>query len=310
MKLLKIILTSIALMFMTSVQANDNTIKIVSSFPAGSGPDTLSRSIAVQLSKKLNVPVIVDNKPGGNGLIAMTHAINLKDSNNVILYASHDNLVNYPILSNNYSAIDQFRPMKEALSSELVLVTSPANDSIKNITNSKNISYGSWGTGSAPHILGAGLGQKLELNNSVHVPYKDYGQWFTDISNGTLAFSFVTIASTSQLEKSNKIKYLAIASSARNPKYPTLPTLQELTGYNITSEGWAGFYVINSVSDSREKELKQALDQVYKSQEVVDSINNLSYNYRDISTSDFKKSIQREKTYFKESFQRYNITLN
>lgn len=307
MRFLKSILTSIALMCAVTVNANDNTIKIVSSFPAGSGPDTLSRTIAVQLSKKLNVPVIVENKPGGNGVVAMTYAVNLRDSNNVILYASHDNLVNYPILSNNYSVIDQFRPMKEAFLTELVLATGPKND---NITNAKNASYGSWGVGSASHILGTVLGQRLEIKNSVHIPYKDYGQWFTDISNGTLAFSFVTIASTSQLEKSNKIKYLAIASSARNPKYPTLPTLQELTGHRITGEGWAGLYVVDSVSDSRERELKQALDQVYTSQEVVDSINNLSYTYRNASTSDFKKSIQKEKTYFKESFQKYNITLN
>lgn len=285
-------------------------IKIVSSFPAGSGPDTLSRKVASQMSAQLQVPVIVENRPGGNGAVAMAYAVNEKDPENVILYASNDNLVVYPMLSKDYRLIDNFSPLKEALWSELVLASAPNVKNFKELFQVNRISYGSWGVGSAPHLMGSELTSTQGYHDSVHVPYKDYGAWFSDISNGVLSFSFVTVASTANLEKAGKIKYHAIASSNRNNKYPGLPTLKELTNQPLTLVGWAGFYTNRLISSGRAQEFKEALDRAYLSQEVLETVNALNYNTRNLSINEFKNRVSRDHERYQEIIQRYNIKIN
>jgi tripartite-type tricarboxylate transporter receptor subunit TctC len=309
MKVLKVLLAVVAVLLGGAVQANDNTLKIVASFPPGSGPDSMARKVAEQLSDQLKVPVIIESKSGGNGVVAMNYALGQKD-NNVILYASNDNMVVYPLLTNNSTLINKFRPLKQALYSYLILAVSPSVKNLDALKQNKNISYGSWGVGSAPHVLGSGFGRFLGVTNSVHVPYKDYGQWFGDVSSGTLSFSFVTVGSTGSLEKSGKIKYLATASADRSPRYPNLPTLQELTGQSFYGIGWAGFYVPTGMSGVREKELKTTLDQVFGRKEVVETLDALSYNYQKLSTDQFRQFVQQDQKKFQEAFYTNNIKLD
>ena len=292
------------------VWANSSTVKIISSFPAGSGPDTLSRKVAEQMSLQLKVPVIIDNRPGGNGAVAMNQALNEKNSDDIILYASNDNLVVYPLLTNDYQLISNFKPLKEALWSDLVLATGPNVKSVKEIFQSSRVSYGSWGIGSAPHLMASELSNSQKHKDSVHVPYKEYGAWFTDINNGALSFSFVTIASTSNLEKAGKIKYLAIASERRNSQYPTLPTMKELTNHPLTLVGWAGLYTPTTMTSSRAQELKLAMDNAYQSPEVLETARALNYNLRNFSTDEFKNVVQQDQEKYKEIIRRYNIKIN
>lgn len=309
MKLLKALLAIAVVLLGGVAQANDNTLRIVASFPPGSGPDSLARKVAEQLSDQLNVPVIVENKPGGNGVVAMNYALGQKD-NNVILYASNDNMVVYPLLINDQNLVNKFRPLKQAMYSDLMLAVSPAVNYINALKQNKNISYGSWSVGSAPHILGSSFGQFLGATSSVHVPYKDYGQWFGDVSSGTLTFSFVTVGSTGPLEKSGKIKYLATAGANRNPRYPNLPTLQELTGQSFYGIGWAGFYVPIGTSGVREKKLKAALDQVFARKEVVEILDVLSYTYQKLSADQFRQFVQQDQKKFQEALRTNNIKLD
>jgi tripartite-type tricarboxylate transporter receptor subunit TctC len=142
------------------------------------------------------------------------------------------------------------------------------------------------------------------------VPYKDYGQWFADISNGTLSYSFVTVASTGALEKAGKIRYLATTASQRDPKYPTLPTMQELTGQAFYGIAWAGFYVANGMPEAREKELKLVLDLAFGLKEVAATLDALNYNYRNLGVAEFRKFVQQDQTKYKEAFRKNNIKLD
>jgi tripartite-type tricarboxylate transporter receptor subunit TctC len=285
-------------------------IKIISSFPVGSGPDTLSRKVASQIAAQLQVPVIIENRPGGNGAVAMINAINEKDSENVILYASNDNLVVYPLLINDYRLINNFKPLKEAFWTELVLASGPDVKNIKEIFQSGRVSYGSWGVGSAPHLMASELASTQGHRDSVHVPYKDYGAWFTDIGSGVLSFSFVTVASTSNLEKAGKLKYHAIVGPSRITRYPNVPTLKELTNHSMNLVGWAGFYTNESMSINRAQELKAAMDRAYKSQEVLETVKALNYNVRDLSSIEFGNNVKQDQEKYKDVIRRYSIKID
>jgi tripartite-type tricarboxylate transporter receptor subunit TctC len=285
-------------------------IKIISSFPAGSGPDVFSRQIANQMAATLKTPVIVINRPGGNGTVAMIHALNEKDPENIVLFASNDNLVVYPLLVNDSQLVDQFVPLKEALWSELVLATGPSINSIDKIFQANRISYGSWGVGSAPHLMGSELSNRNNHKDSMHVPYRDYSAWFSDINSGILTFSFVTVASTESLKQAGRIKYHAVVAPTRNPRYPNLPTLQELTGQSLTLIGWAGFYTSNNMSPSRAQQLKTLFDQAYSSKEVQEQAKTLNYNFRNLSTDEFRRAVVQDQTNYKQIIKKYNIKID
>jgi tripartite-type tricarboxylate transporter receptor subunit TctC len=285
-------------------------IKIISSFPAGSGPDVFSRQIANQMAATLKTPVVVINRPGGNGSVAMIHALNEKDPENTVLFASNDNFVVYPLLVNDSQLVDQFLPLKEALWSELVLATSPSVNSIDKIFQADRISYGSWGIGSAPHLMGSELSDRNNHKDSVHVPYRDYGAWFSDINSRTLAFSFVTIASTESLEQAGRIKYHAVVAPARNLRYPNLPTLQELTGQSLMLIAWAGFYTVNNMSPRRTQQLKASFDQAYSSKEVQELAKTLNYNFRNLSIDEFRRAVAQDQTNYKQIIKKYNIKID
>lgn len=310
MKIFTLVMSAALLLVPPVVCANPNTIKIVSSFPAGSGPDTLSRKVADRLSAQLGVPVIVENRPGGNGVVAMNHAINEKNSENTLLYASNDNLVVYPLLTNDHQLVNNFRPFKEALWSELMLASGPTVNSFKEIFQPQQISYGSWGVGSAPHLMALEMSSAQGHRDSVHIPYKDYGAWFADINSKVLSFSFVTVASTSNLEKAGKLKYHAIVGPNRNTQYPNVPTLKELTNHSLNLIAWAGFYTNESMTSARAQELKAAMDRAYKSQEVLETVKALNYNVRDLSLTEFRNLVKQDQEKYKEIIQRYNTKIN
>jgi tripartite-type tricarboxylate transporter receptor subunit TctC len=164
------------------VAAQDGrSFKIISSFPVGSGPDTLSRKIADELAKEMGMPVIVDNRPGGNGVLALNQALR-ESPDSYILYSSNDNMVQYPILTDR-NLVDNFQGIKQAMWSELVLATGPGTTTLGQLAKTGTVNYGSWGVGSAPHVLGLEFSQGLGLRDPVHVPYRDYGAWFSDVSN-------------------------------------------------------------------------------------------------------------------------------
>jgi tripartite-type tricarboxylate transporter receptor subunit TctC len=280
------------------VAAQDGrSFKIISSFPVGSGPDTLSRKIADELAKEMGMPVIVDNRPGGNGVLALNQALR-ESPDSYILYSSNDNMVQYPILTDR-NLVDNFQGIKQAMWSELVLATGPGTTTLGQLAKTGTVNYGSWGVGSAPHVLGLEFSQGLGLRDPVHVPYRDYGAWFSDVSNGVLTFSFVTIASTHALEQAGKLRYHAVVGVQRNSRYPNVPTLQELTGQNIHAIGWAGFYVHKSVDPKKAQEIKRRLDRVYQTKSVIDGLRTLDYSYRNMSIQDFGAMIQQEQVKFR-----------
>jgi tripartite-type tricarboxylate transporter receptor subunit TctC len=303
-------LLTLVFLFLTALTAHaEATIKIISSFPVGSGPDVLARAVANQMSQNLKAPVIVVNRPGGNGAVAMSDAVSDTDVNNIILYASNDNLVVYPLMSNDYKLINNFTPLKEALWSDLVLATGPAINNINDIFQAKQLNYGSWGVGSAPHLMGSQFSNKYS-GPVVHIPYRDYSAWFSDLSSGRLLFSFVSIASTEHLQKAGKLKYHAIAGASRNERYPSLPTLQE-SGIDIQQlVGWAGFYVPKNMSADRSRFLKQALDNAYQSNEVKNTAKTLNYNIRNLSVNEFASGIQQEQEKYRQFFKSNNISAN
>ena len=207
---------------------------------AGGGLDVAARIIAQGLTHNLGQQVVVDNRGGASGAIAIaTAARALSDGYTLLLYSNA--LWVLPFLRSNvgYDPVNDFSPVTLAASSPNILVTHPslAAGSVKDlITLLKGrpggVSYASGGPGSTPH-LAAELFKSMAGVDIVHVPYKGSGPAMNDLIAGHVQMMFPVAASVMPHVKSGRLRALAVTSSKPSSLVPDLPTMTAagLPGY-------------------------------------------------------------------------------
>jgi tripartite-type tricarboxylate transporter receptor subunit TctC len=306
-KLLSLLLATIC--FVAVAQPVNTPKKIITSFPVGSGPDVLARKIAENLSEQWKHPVIVDNRPGANGTIAMD-AYLAEPTGQSIYLAPNDNFTSHPILYNTQKYTQSMKVLSPVFKVDLVLIASPeiANWPALLAAAKQNPSIGSWGIGSGGHVAGLEFADYLGVS-AVHVPYRDFSQWFIDVSSKQLSYSFSTVASTAKLEKAGKIKYIAFSSNKRDPDYPNVPTLKELIGRNIGSPVWAAFYIHATTSEATSNKLHLDVQAAIKSAAVQETINALNYRAWYDSPGEFDKQVRSDRELFRHASTKFNITV-
>jgi tripartite-type tricarboxylate transporter receptor subunit TctC len=254
------VLASIACsLAMTEVSAQSypsKPIKIITPFSAGSGPDAALRGLADNLSKDFGQPVIVENKPGGNGFIAI-QAAKLAPADGYTLVQMDDAHISLlPHLYKNipYNVVKDFDPVGTMFKTYF-FVTTASDSPWKSITDliaaSKSkpgdINYGSWSIGSPGHIGGELLQEAAGLK-MVHVPFKETPMVYQSVANGDVQWAFGTAGSSGPMYRAKKVKYLAIAAPKRNPLFPDVPTVSESGGpANFEVGAWVGFFAPKGV---------------------------------------------------------------
>lgn len=307
----KIILLLLLLFNLYSVALTvDRPVKIISFAPVGSGPDNILRKMAETLSGKWKQPVIIDNKPGGNGLIALeTFSNEPRDSMSLYL-GDISSVVTAPMLYKTNIPTTDLYPVLGILRANMFLIVNPK---IKTLTDliailKEKPTYGSWGVGSSPHFLGLELAQQLGTTAS-HVAYRDYGQWFIDVANGELAYSFATVASSNKMIKIGKLNYLAVAAPQRDPAFPNVPTIQELTGKKIDYlRPWAAIYSKSYLSRDVNQQIAKDLTEAFNSIEVQTSLRAMDYPTGYIESDVLSKFINDETTLYTKLFKDFEVT--
>jgi tripartite-type tricarboxylate transporter receptor subunit TctC len=213
-------------------------VTIVTAFPPGSGPDAVLRLVAEKLGKTWNQRVLVENKPGGGGFIAMDGVKRAAPDGHTLLQLDSEHLSALPHLykSRNFVTLQTFEPVASLFRTPFMVAV--ASDSKwKSMTDllaavkakPGQVTYGSWGIGSPGH-LGA---EQLELASGLemqHVPFRETSQLFTSVGSGDVSWSFGSIPSSQGPYKAGKLRYLAIAAAKRVPQLPDVPTVAEAGG--------------------------------------------------------------------------------
>lgn len=284
-------------------------IKIITNLPAGSGPDALLRQIADQLNKKWKVPVIVDNRPGGAGGIGLT-AYNKEPATGYSLYYGDSSvLVSYPILYNNPKITENMLQLAPVTLNHMMLFTSVKVNNFQDFKSklTTNPTFGSWGVGSAGHLAGLELTDYLNIPG-IHIPYKEYTQWFTDVSNQDVLYGYVTIASSVKMVQANKIKYIAYLGATRHPNYPEVPTLFELTNHKFKSpSAWISFFINKDVPKNISTILEKDLKEIINSSEIQSALNSMNYGPWNIDNVEFVKTIASEIQTYRELTKKHNV---
>lgn len=205
--------------------------------PAGTGgaTDIVGRVMAEELGKRLNAQVIVDNKTGASGMIgAQAVARAPADGHTLLLaYSTPIFYVQHMFSKVPYDVRKDFEFITQVAATSLVL---EVNDAVpaKNMkefmdwakANKGKVNYGSYGVGSAGHLMSAYLNQSRDLGMT-HVPFKSEGPYKQDLAAGNVPWGMGTLGPALPYIKSGKIRPLAILGPKRLPELPDVPTMKE-----------------------------------------------------------------------------------
>ncbi len=231
--------------------AQTGTIKIIVGYPPGATSDTLTRLVADGMSKRLNQPVVVENKTGAGGQLG-NQAVKAASADGTTLLMTP--VATMSIFPHSYAGrlsydpFKDFAPVTHLTNFQIglgVATNVPAQKLadyvawVKSDPN-KNSFYGSAASGSIPHFFGVMFGKAAGLNLQ-HVPYRGTAASMQALAAGEIAALSTVAADIQSLVQANKARLLAVAGDKRSPNFPEVPTFKEL-GYDLSAIAWYGLF--------------------------------------------------------------------
>jgi tripartite-type tricarboxylate transporter receptor subunit TctC len=223
-------------------------IRMISPFAPGGGNDILCRTIAQKLMENLKQQIIVENRPGANGIIGTETAARSAPDGYTIVLVPSGHAVNASLHRKlPYDSIRDFTPITLVGESPLILAVHPSVPArnVKDLValaraRPEQLTYGSAGIGSSGHLGGA-LFETLTGTKMVHVPYKGMGIAVSDLMGGQVSMVFGTSLSVMPHARSGRLRALATTGARRSPALPDLPTVAEAGVPGYEAGLWYGF---------------------------------------------------------------------
>jgi len=236
-----ILLLSLCLRMPPLAQAQtfpDRPITIVNALAAGTGMDTVVRLYGAQLAKSFGQPVVIENKPGAAGVLAIEALMNAPPDGYTLAAATSSIMAIRPSLFKKppYDPRTDFVPISLYLKSPFILVINPALPvhSVSELVayvkqRPGQVSYSSSSIGGAPHLSAEYLKQRFGLDMT-HVPYKNSPQSIVDVAAGHVSLAYAEVGVSLPLIRDGKLRALAVTSLTRLASLPEIPPLAESVG--------------------------------------------------------------------------------
>ena len=244
-------------------------IRLIVGFAAGGGNDLFARLVGQKLSENIGQPVIIENKPGAGGRIAVEYVKNQPADGYTIMVAASGQMAIaaaiYPKLS--YHPTRDFLPLTMIAAFPLILA-GPANDLIKSVKDL--IAYGkanpdksNYATSSPAFTITTELFKLKTGMPAVAVPYKSSNEMMLSVAGGNTLFAIADGPPTVPLVQGGKIHALAVTGSERSSELPEVPSMAE-AGYPEVNIGlWSGIFVVAgtppAIANKLDTEVRRAL---------------------------------------------------
>lgn len=230
-------------------QADKPPLRILVGFPPGGSADTLSRLLAERLREPLGQNVVVENKPGAAGRIAIEQLKNSAPDGNTVLVMPSGPVVLFPLVFRklSYDPNKDLAPVSQLASFQFAVVSGPKSN-VKNVAEMlakaradvSTASFGSSGNGTVPHFLGVMLAEAAGTALQ-HVPYQGGAPAMNALLGGHIGYNIDVVSESLEQHRAGKVRIIAVAGATRSPLLPDVPTLRE-QGVAMDATAWFAMY--------------------------------------------------------------------
>ena len=230
-------------------------IRVIVPYPAGGTTDQLARAIQQPMSESLGQPIVIDNKPGAGGTIGTEQAVRAAPDGYTLVFGNTGpNVVVSLMRKINYDVQSDLRPIATVAITPMILAVptdSPAGNMKEFLAYARRedgkLNYGSVGNGSLSHLSGEFFKDAAGLRMQ-HIPYAGGAPLLTALVGGQLQAAFVTGLDGASMLATGKVRYLAVATTARTSVVPDLPAIAEdVPGFRSSS--WFGLLAPKGTPD-------------------------------------------------------------
>ena len=259
--------------------AQDRPVKFLVGFPAGAGLDTMTRLVADKMRVSLGQPVVVENRPGASGQVAMSALKAAPADGSVLVMTPLVTVVTAPHVYPNlpYDAFADFAPVAHAANFLFALTVGPTvpaatlSDYVALVKKEPRYgNYASAGTGSLPHFFSLLFAESagIQLN---HIGYRGTATALSDLLGGQISAFMGTVSDVAAQHRAGKLRALATSGAQRARELNEVPTFREL-GYAIEGGGWYAAYAPAKTPRETVERLAAAIIDALKAPDVREKL--------------------------------------
>ena len=293
-------------------------VRIIVPQTAGGAVDIVARAIAQKLSESWGQQVIIDNRPGANGIIGMEAVAKAKPDGYTLGAPFTSVLAINPFVYKTlpYDAFRDFAPVMQSVANVIVLVVHPSLPvrSVKDLvalgkSRPGDLVYGSFGVGNLTHLAGELLRMETKMK-MVHVPYKGETPAVTDLIGGQYVLLFSTSAGVFAHIKEGRLRLLATGGEKSAAAYPNAPTMAEagFPGAGVT--GWSGLAMPAGTPPEIVQKFSREAARHVKSAELSERLTALGAEPVGSSPEEFTAFIKSEATKWSRVIREAGISLS
>ncbi len=294
----------------------DHPIHLLVPYPAGGPNDVIARLIADKLGNAFGQQVIVENRPGGSGNLAVIATARAAPDGYTLVLPAMAYAVNPSLFSNVGYAFDQFVPVSIVTSGPLVLVVHPSLG-VKSVqelidlakAQPGKINYGSGGNGSSLH-LAAELFKQETKTDLQHVPYKGTNDLIADLLTGRVPVAFLSPLIAKQHVAHGDVLALGITSTTRAAGWPDTPTIAEAGVPGYSMEAWYAILAPRDTPRDIVDKLSSAIAEAVKSPDVSEKLESLGNAAVGTTASEAATYIETEAKRWHETLSAAGIHLD
>ena len=297
-------------------QYPDKPLRIILPFASGQGTDVATRLVMAEVSKKLGQPIVIDNRPGAGGVIAIQAVQKAAPDGYTSLGFSSSFLSNGVLqkAALPYDLQRDFTPILRTVDSSVVLVAHPdvpvrtladVLDMARRLPD--GLPIGTGGIATTMHIALEILKQRANVN-LVHVPYKGDPPAVNDVMGGQLKFTIAGFAAALPHIRAGKLRPIAISSASRIEALPDIPTIAESGFPGFELIGWLAYMVPAGTPQPVVDKLYTVIRTTIEEKEVRDRMANLGmFVSRNQKPADFKNYVSESQTKIETAIKAANI---
>ncbi len=289
-------------------------VTIVVPVPPGGIVDLAARLAGEPLTRALGQPVVVENRAGASGNIAYGHVAGAKPDGYTLLASySMYHVGNPSMFSGLRWNADSFKPVGMVAVAPNVVVVHPSLpvNNLKELVdyakkNPGRLNYASQGSGSIPHV-GTELFKQMNGVDMVHVPYKGSGPAIQDVLSGQVQLFVTTPPSVLGHVQQGKLRAIAIASDARHPQLPDVPTSVEQGMPDFKLDAWVALFAPAATPDDVVAKLSDALASSLDTPEVRSRAAQAGVSARPMPAAELGRTVAADTEYWSKVIKAANI---